>query len=175
MGIDLIGEGGIATRAILTFAAARASAYEHADAPAPAAGPIDGAAPFFAAGRGPNFNHHFDVRLAGGHALVSRSQPEILVWLRHRDANAGVGEAALIALGDVAPPAAMAMFSAPAPLSTMTWSLDLVEQPEPDADWFLFSSRGEAVADGYSAQAMGLWTASGKPVILSRQTVALFA
>ena len=74
-----------------------------------------------------------------------------------------------------APPAAMAMFTAFAPISSMTWSLDLVEEPEPDADWFLMSSRGEAVADGYSSQAMGLWTASGRPVILSRQTVAIFA
>ena len=80
-----------------------------------------------------------------------------------------------MALGDVAPPAAMAMFTAFAPISSMTWSLDPVEEPEPDADWFLKSSRGEAVADGYSSQNMGLWTASGRPVILSRQTVAIFA
>jgi acyl-CoA thioesterase len=176
VGVDLIGEQGIATRAILTFAAARASAYEHADAPAPPAGPIEGAPDFFGTGDGgPNFSHHFDTRLAGGHPMISQGQPEILMWLRHRDPAAGVGEAALIALGDVAPPAAMAMFREPAPLSTMTWSLDLVEEAEPDADWFLFSSRGQAVADGYSAQDMGLWSASGRPVILSRQTVALFA
>ncbi|MBX7248715.1 MAG: thioesterase family protein [Caulobacteraceae bacterium] len=176
VGVDMLGEQGLATRAILTFAAARVSAYEHADAPAPAALPLEDGAPFFGGGGGgPNFSHHFDVRLAGGHALVSRAQPEILIWLKHRDPAAGTGEAALVALGDVAPPAAMAMFHEPAPISTMTWSLDLVEEPEPDAEWFLFASRGEAVADGYSAQAMGLWTASGKPVVLSRQTVALFA
>lgn len=175
VGVDLHGEQGLATRAILTFAAPRRSAYEHADAPAPPAGPIEGAEPFFRSGTGgPNFSHHFETRVAGGAVLVSQSQPEILMWLRHKDPGAGVGEAALIALGDVAPPAAMAMFTEPAPLSTMTWSLDLVEEPEPDADWFLFSSRGDAVADGYSSQTMGLWTASGRPAVLSRQTVALF-
>lgn len=174
VGVDLVGEQGLATRAILTFGAARPTAYEHADAPAPKALPIEGGAPFFRVG-GPNFSDHFDARIAGGQALVTQAQPELLIWLRHKDRNAGVGEAALVALGDVAPPAAMAMFTAFAPISSMTWSLDFVEEPEPDADWFLKSSRGEAVADGYSSQNMGLWTASGRPVILSRQTVAIFA
>lgn len=174
VGVDLTGEQGLATRAILTFGAARESAYEHADAPAPAASPIGEGAPFFGPGGGPNFSHHFETELAGGHGLVTQAQPEILIWLKHKDPAAGVGEAALIALADVSPPAAMAMFTAFAPISSMTWGCDLVEEPEPDADWFLMSSRGEAVAEGYSSQAMGLWTASGKPLILSRQTVAIF-
>lgn len=175
VGVDLEGEQGLATRAILTYGAARPTAYEHADAPPPAALPVEDGKPFFRSGGGPNFSHHFEARIAGGQGLVTQAQPELLIWLRHQDPKAGVGEAALVALGDVAPPAAMAMFTAFAPISSMTWSLDLVEEPEPDADWFLMSSRGEAVAEGYSSQAMGLWTASGRPVILSRQTVAIFA
>lgn len=175
VGVDVVGEQGLAARAILTYGAPRPSAFEHADAPIPPAAPLDTAGPFFREGRGgPNFSHHFETRQAGGSRPMSQGQPEILAWMRHKDTAAGAGEAALIALADVSPPAAFAMFSAPAPLSTMTWGLDLVEEAEPDADWFLFLSRGDAVAEGYSSQTMGLWTASGRAVVLSRQTVAVF-
>lgn len=175
VGVDLIGaDGAVGTRAILTYGAPRSSAFEFADAPAPPATPLDEAGPFFREGRGPNFSAHFDTRQAGGSLPMSQGQPEILMWLKHRDPEAGSGEASLIALADVSPPAAFAMFSAPAPLSTMTWGIDLLEEPEPDADWYLFLSRGDAVAEGYSSQTMGLWTASGRAVVFSRQTVAVF-
>jgi hypothetical protein len=69
----------------------------------------------------------------------------------------------------------MALFTRFGPISTMTWSLDVVGLPREDDDgWRLLRSRAETIADGYSTQEMMLWDAGGRPLILARQNVAVF-
>ena len=36
-------------------------------------------------------------------------------------------------------------------------------------------SRDEAVRQGYSGQSMALWDSQGRPILLGRQSVAIFA
>lgn len=177
VGVDLTGEAGLACRAILCFGAARPSNHDHVDLPFPAetSGP-DACPPFFNVPTPPAFSHHFDAALAAGQRPGSATKdPLVRVWLRHRDPQRTDSAVALLALADAIPPAAMLLSKEFAPISTMTWSLDiLTEQPVSDDGWWLLESRAETAQVGYSAQAMTVWGAGGQPVIAARQTVAIF-
>lgn len=174
VGVDLIGEQGLATRAILTFGAARESAVSYADLPRPAVAAPEACELFFPPRAGPGFAGQFEVRMAGGARPLSGQPPEYLLWIRHRD-PAARSLAALIALADTPPPPAMTLFPKFGPISTMTWSIDIVGLPPEDDDgWRLLRSKAETIAEGYSTQEMMLWDADGAPLIAARQNVAVF-
>ncbi len=175
VGVDLVGEQGLATRAILTFGAARESHLAHSDIPCPAVAPPDQLQPFHKDPEAaPGFVRQFDFRVAGGGRPGSGEPPEYLLWIRHRDA-AATSLSALIALADAPPPPAMTLFQRFGPISTMTWSLDVVGLPAQDDDgWRLLRSTAETIGDGYSTQGMMLWDAAGRPLIAARQNVAVF-
>ena len=176
LGADVFGAQGLATHATLCFGARRESALHYGHLPMPAVAPPDQCRPFWS-DYAPVFSQHFDYRKAGGAGpATGASEPRLLIWLRHKDAGAGHAAPALIALADAPPPAAMAMFAAPAPISTMTWSIDLFAAPDeaPQA-WRLIESRADNVGHGYSGQAMTLWTAGGAPLLVARQNVAVFS
>ena len=174
VGVDMTAAAGLAVRAVLTFGAMRQSALDYVSLPAPETlPPAD--CPNFAVGEsGPTFFRHFEVCRAGGSIPVSGAAvPEFLLWVRHRDA-AGVDPlTGLLALADAPPPAALAMFDRFAPISTMTWAVNVVGQPEA-ADWHLISTRAENIKDGYSSQRMVVWGRSGAPLIAAQQNVAVF-
>jgi acyl-CoA thioesterase len=168
------GERGPATRAILTYGAPRESAVSHTLMPMPdVPGPED-SEDFFVFGPGPRFARNFEVRIAAGRRPLAGGDPDFTLWVRHRGADGVRADTALVALGDAPPPAAMIQFAGPAPISSMTWSLDVLALSEPGA-WHLLRSASEWAADGYSAQAMAMWARDGSPVAVGRQTVAIFA
>lgn len=174
--VDLVGEQGVATHGTLTFGAARDSHVAHENVPCPAVAPPDQCEPFHKGDTSlaPSFVRQFDFRVAGGGRPGSGDPPEYLLWIRHRDA-AATSLSALVALADAPPPPAMTLFQRFGPVSTMTWSLDVVGLPDPDDDgWRLLRTRAETVGDGYSTQEMHLWGARGRPLILARQNVAVF-
>ncbi len=177
IGVDLHGESGLATRATLTFAAARDSTLHYSAGQIPEVAKPADCNEFFPGRSGPRFMQHFEIRRAGGHPPISASAtPELLVWIRHRDEAAHAGLLGLIALADALPPAAFAMFTAPAPISTMTWSIEIADLlvAVTNDGWYLMSSLGEYVANGYTGQDMHLWTGAGAQVLMARQTVAIF-
>ncbi|WP_421738686.1 thioesterase family protein [Caulobacter sp.] len=174
MSVDLVGEQGPATHGVLTFGAARESEVSYSQVPCPVVAPAADCELFFPQGGGPGFGGQFEVRMAGGARPLSGQPPEYLLWIRHRD-PAARSLAALIALADTPPPPAMTLFPRFGPISTMTWSLDVVDLPaEDDEGWRLLRSRSETIAEGYSTQEMLLWGADGQPLILARQNVAVF-
>jgi acyl-CoA thioesterase len=177
VGVDLTGEAGLATRAVFTFGAARPSAHAYSNLPMPPVSPPGECGPFFGAFQ-PTFAQHFEVLSAGGaRPATGAEDPYCLVWLRHRDPAARLGLAGLVAIADAIPPAAMARFTSPAPISTMTWMVDVLDDPESlgPQGWLLLSSRAETITHGYSAQPMVLWTQDGRPLVSARQCVAVFA
>lgn len=177
VGVDLEGEAGLATRATLCFGAARASTLDH---PAPRAAhvpPPDACEDFFRhAPPGLGFARHFDGQLAAGAMPFSRAgAPDITLWLRHRDDSLKPSVTALLALADAPPPASFVLFEKPAPISTMTWSLDLLtEELATDDGWWLVRTAADQIANGYSGQTTGIWNARGVPVAAARQNVAVF-
>jgi len=174
--VDCLAGTQLALRAALLFAQPRPSRIAHDFMPArPAVCGPDAAAPIAASAITPAFVGNFEMRLAGGALPVSgAASPELMVWVRHLD-SAGVDPSlALVALGDSLPPAAMACFTEPAPVSSMTWTLDF-PQPAAAGDWFLLRSASQHAADGYSLQDMQIWDEAGQLVLSGRQTVAIYA
>jgi len=174
--VDLIGEQGVATHGVLTFGAARASVLTYGEVPCPAVEPPEACESFFPESRqgAPHFSAQFEVRKAGGTRPLAGGDPEYLLWIRHRDPTA-TSLSALVALADMPPPPAMALFPQFGPISTMTWSLDIVGLPGEDDDgWRLLRTRAETIGEGYSTQEMHLWDRNGRPLVLARQNVAIF-
>jgi acyl-CoA thioesterase len=175
--VDLTGEAGLAARAILSFGFARQSAIAFDHIAMPKVSAIADSKPFFPGEKSIiSFQQHFESRLAGGaRPFTANAEPDMLIWFRHRDEKARHGIVPLIALADAPPPAAMVVFSQPAPISTMTWSLEVLsDAPKTKDGWWLIRSSAETAHQGYSAQPMTIWNSDGKAVIVGRQNVAIF-
>ena len=176
VGADLHGDAGLATRAMLCFAEPRASALAHSAMPPPPAPPPADCEAFprragtcvLAAIRGQ----------AGGWgaAMLVGGRPGAAAVDTPRRGYAARNATALVALADVAPPAAMAMFAAFAPISTMTWSVEMLaaEAAGPSEGWLLLRSAAQTVEAGYSTQIMQIWDEAGRPLISATQCVAVF-
>lgn len=173
---DLLGESGLAARAVFAFGQARASMFDRHFMPPPDLPGPDEAGSFFPPGfEGPVFARNFEARLArGGVSVTSSTEHDHFIWVRHRDPDA-MSTPALLALADMPPPAIMPMFPTFARISSMTWGLNfLTDHPQTDDGWWLLESRAENAAEGYSSQDMVVWNRAGAPVIAGRQSVAIF-
>jgi acyl-CoA thioesterase len=176
VGVDLHGEAGLAVRSLLCFGMRRASAWSHLQVPAPAA-PSPEAVPLSPDyGAAYAFTHNFDVRIVSHERPFASSRaPRILQWWRHGDAAAPDTATSLIALADV-PPGAAAVFAEPLPVSTMTWMVELLaEHPLADDGWRLVDVRADTIVDGYSSESIKIWNRAGVPLMVSRQSIAVFA
>jgi acyl-CoA thioesterase len=174
MGCDLIADGALATRAIYTFGGARTSSLKAIAPRAPKVPTPDECPPLFGA-RKPAFTVHLDQRRAGGEPLGGGAdRGDLLIWVRHATSVAP-SPAALVMLGDALPPASMPRFTGPAIISTMTWAFDLFT-PEQcgGTGWHLIRSTDDGVGDGYAGQAMSVWAECGTPIMIARQSVAIF-
>ncbi len=174
--VEIRSEAEPALRATLMFGAARRSGHRYDALTMPEVAPPDDLADFFNHAAAPVFSAQFEARLAGGARLVSgAATPAMQIWLRHRDRSAPDDVASVIALGDVPPPAAMTMFAGPAPISTATWSLEILKETFLATSWHLIDIVADTVADGYSSQHATLWDEKGNAVLAMRQCVAVFA
>ena len=117
---------------------------------------------------------NFELRFASKSLPVSGSDhPELMAWVRHVDASGVDPTVALLALGDSLPLAVMASFTEFAPVSSMTWTLDIA-QTVVVGEWFLLRSTSQRAGHGYSYQTMEIWSETGKLVLSGSQTVAIF-
>ncbi|MEL7129027.1 MAG: thioesterase family protein [Pseudomonadota bacterium] len=177
VGVDVLGEKGIGARATFVFGTARPGTITHLAAPKqPEISPIDTLEDPFPRGIGPAFMQNFDVKLEFGPPPMSGADAaDIGLWMRHGDREAKDDVTALLAIGDVPPPAAFSLFAGPARMSSMNWSVDvLTDTPQTEDGWWFARHKAETLKDGYSSQAMSLWNANGDPIMLSRQTIAIF-
>jgi acyl-CoA thioesterase len=174
---DLSSEAGFGTHATFTFGADRPSTKSQTRFPMPDVRGPEAVGPHFRdGGARPHFTHHFDMRLASGAPPVSGAEEaDICLWLKAHDGMTGALDVALLALGDAPPPAALSLYDSFTPLSTMTWAIDMMttDLVSPDG-WYLARLKSDAIGGGYSAQSMGMWTSDGRPVLASKQCVALF-
>lgn len=173
---DLIGEDGFAARATFCFGTERSVEHDHAALPMPQVAAPEDCPPYFNWPGQPSFRRHFEGKLAGGAGShTPAAKPEMLVWLRHRDRSADAGLVSLLALADAPPPAAGILFGAPTPLSTVSWSIDLLTSDITTQDgWWFLHCAADAAQAGFSAQSTTFWNASGHPIMVARQSVAIF-
>lgn len=167
---------GVAARATFVFGSARESVIAHDFTPRLEVPPPEACVPFHKTSKPlPGFLGRFEFRSAAGARLFEPDErPEFAVWVRFRDGAGDDPVAALLAIGDALPCAAMANFPKPAPISTMTWQIDLHRAPPTGDGWYLVWSSSEHAADGYSVQNMRIRDPGGLPVASARQVVAIF-
>lgn len=176
-GVDLMAEAGLATRATFCFGLARPSVLSYTNLAAPAVAAPEHCPPFISE-KEPAlaFVQHFDWRLAGGAPpMTPGADPEMLLWVRHHEDSLPPSAVSLLALADAPPPAALVRFSSPAPISTMTWSLEMLDEAiSTDDGWWLIRTSAQTIGAGYSSQAMTVWNAQRLPILAARQSVAIF-
>lgn len=174
---SLVGDGGLAVHAQFCFGADRSLPVSHNAVVSPKAPSVDSCPPYYTWPNRPNFMSHFDGRLAAGaRSGTPGVVPEMLVWLRHRDRSVGNDLVGLIAMADALPPASLIKYAAVPSISTMTWSINLLDPAPASADgWWLVHCAAETLRDGYSSQNTQLWNSDGQPILVARQTVAIFA
>jgi acyl-CoA thioesterase len=167
----------------LCFGNARSSAIDYNALKAPDVAPPE-SYPRFEPPRGsgaPVFFQNFDMRVAGkGMPFSGAKDPDFLTWMRFRadaDVSADVAPAvALICIADAPPSSGVLMFKAPAPISTIAWSLDVVADTPLTKDGFwLVRRRLDFAKDGYSTETITVWNSEREPMMVARQNVALFA
>lgn len=173
---ELTGDAGLATRATFCFGAARQSSVNYSRLTAPDVPEPDACQHFFRRLPGLNFAQHFDGRLAAGNFPFSGADdPTIALWMRHQDVAEPNSMSALVALTDAPPPGALSLFKEMGPISTMTWSIDLLtDKLETTDGWWLIRTEAESVLHGYSSQGTVVFNAARQPVLVSRQNIAVF-
>lgn len=174
IGVDVIGEAGLAARLTFFCGSARETRVTHERILAPAAPPPEGLPMVLKAGQGPTFAANYDIRHVSGGLPFSGGEPEFLMWARMREADGADPLVSLIALADVLPPASMPVFPEFGVISTLSWSFDLDRLPDEADGWYLCAATAESTGEGYSRQSMSVWDASGRRVLAGRQTVAIF-
>lgn len=172
-------EEGVAARAVFAFGATRESKVSHNLLPMPnVPGPSEvGAFRKEGGATRPGFWNNFETRLAAGGKLydLAAPRPEFSTWTRFLDADGADPVTALLAIADCLPPAAMVHFAQPAPISTVTWTVDIAHMPQNFDGWHLLWSSSEQAGEGYSLQNMAMWTDAGELIAVGRQTIAIFA
>lgn len=174
--VRMTGGEGVLAEAIFTFGAARASTLSLSDLPAPDAPDPEALPPYFRNNQGPAFAGNFEMLLAGGLPPMSAAdRGDVTLWMRQRDRKAPDDATNLLALADAPPPAAMSMFTAPKRISSMTWMAEfLTEEIRTEDGWYLARHIAQTARNGYSSQEMRLWNRRREPVMISRQTIAIF-
>ena len=176
--VDVIADGNVTAQSIFAFGKAKESAVHFDDMPMPAARAPEDIPPFFEEGRPrPGFTQNFDMLLAlGGRPISGSDDRSIGLWMRHLDPDAPRDATAILAIGDAPPPAVMSVFKEPIRISSMTWMAEFMTDTitTDPAGWFFAQHTAQLAKDGYSSQSMRLWNRQGKPILVGRQTIAVF-
>jgi len=169
------GEKGLATHSLFCFGAARDSKFNLDFTKAPICPDVENSEDFFKFGPGPAFTQNFECRLArGGRPLSGSDQNEHYIWIRFKE-DVPTSSSALLAIGDMPPPAVLPMIKEFAPISSINWTVNFVDDaPRTDNGWWLMRTCAETAKQGYSSQDMQVWNTDRKLVMTGRQSVAVF-
>ena len=106
----------------------------------------------------------------------STAPAEWLRWVRLNERDGLDPMVELIAVADCLPPAALKLIGRPAPVSSMTWLLNLLgPRPRTEDGWWLLRAATDHASAGSSSQQMAIWNAAGEPIAEQMQSVAVFA
>ncbi len=161
---------------LVSFGAARES-HIVVNGPAPVAMKNkDEAFPLpYVEGVSPVFLRYFDMRWATEHLPFSRSEVGSFGgWIRFKEEGLTMDHSALLALIDAWPPAVLPMYKQPAPSSSLTWTVEFMDEEVINSPWWQFHVETEQGEDGYCVTQGQLWSTEGKLMALTRQTVTIF-
>ena len=127
------------------------------------------------------YKGHSAVSFTQNFELVDRRDDSVgpaewLRWVRLNEREGLDPMVELIAVADCLPPAALKLIGGPAPVSSMTWQLNLLGPAPATTDgWWLLRADTAYARDGSSSQPMHIWNADGQPIAEQMQSVAIFA
>ena len=125
----------------------------------------------------PEFLQHFDVALArGGLPYSGAERAELAGWMRFRDPVGPLDPTAMLGMLDCWPPTVLPMMRTPAPVSTLTWTVQFLEgrSEQRGDDWWQYQADTEASDHGYAQTGARVWDRAGQLMALSQQTIAVF-
>ncbi|OUS31922.1 hypothetical protein A9Q99_02180 [Gammaproteobacteria bacterium 45_16_T64] len=178
MQAEVIQEGGVCCSVLASFGAARESVLSVSAPQRPKVSPPEELSPFvYVEGKTPGFTKNFDMRWAkGARPFSACKDTEHGIWTRFTEPGAA-SILHLIALADIPPPIGISMLSNFAPGSSLTWSLEFVDdiwEAQVD-DWWYIKTELAHMSHGYGHQEYEIWAPDGKPVALGRQVMTVFA
>lgn len=130
----------------------------------------------FIPGVTPSFTRHFSMRwLRGGLPFSGDKLHHAVIEVGLQD-DARTGEEHVLAIADAIPPVALSLLKAPAPGSSLTWTLELLRDRLDDLPLMGWRLDAEMTAgrDGYTSQSVMVWGPGGEAVALSRQCMVIF-
>lgn len=176
--VDVVAESGVTAQSIFAFGARRKSSLHFDDMPKPKTRAPEEIESFFNAdGPRPGFTQNFDMLIENGARPISGSKEKSIgLWMRHLDPDTPQDATAVLAIGDAPPPAAMSMLAVPSRISSMTWMAEFMTDDitTDAAGWYFAQHTAQLAKDGYSSQSMRLWNRDGEPILVGRQTIAVF-
>lgn len=125
----------------------------------------------------PDFISHIDLNVvAGGFPFSGSKHSHTHGFMRLKETPGVMTDAHVILLIDSWPPTVIQQLSKPAPASTMTWQLDMIQESvEMPADgWLAYQVDARQAHNGYAHSEANIWDSEGRLLALSRQTVAVF-
>jgi acyl-CoA thioesterase len=170
---DIVSEAGLGFRATFVFMSDQPSRIDLGGRlesshrpPAPDAKLYTGPDEFFTG----NFNF-LDLK------EEAKGEAEWLRWARLRASDGLDPMVQVLAVADALPPAAFKLLGKqPAPISSLTWIVNLLTPTPVTTDgWWLLSAQSDHAKNGCSSQSMMLWNADGQPIAQGMQSVAIFA
>ena len=169
---DVESEAGLGLRATFVFMGPVESEVDHRVGQPPAFARPSGETTTFS-GKAPFFTQNFEFLDRRDDTL---GPAEWLRWVRLKERDGLDPMVELIAVADCLPPAAFRLLGGPAPVSSMTWLLNVLgPQPRTDDGWWLLRASTDYAVAGSSSQLMGIWNSDGEPIAEQMQSVALFA
>lgn len=120
-----------------------------------------------------HFISNYEIRRAQdtsgpGNPLVRR-------WFRLREETGLDPVSNMILIGDTLPPGSMRAMQRQGPLSSINWSLNILDPQAKTRDgWWLAETASDHADHGYSSERLRLWNADGTLVMVGQQAAAIF-
>ena len=130
----------------------------------------------FIDGLTPQFLQHFQMRWLKGALLYTGTPASSAVIGVGMKEDVAATEEHLLAIADAPPPLALSYLSAPAPGSSMSWTMEMLTEsvPELPVRGYRLDAELLAAGGGYTSQSVTIWGPHGEPIALSRQSMVVF-
>jgi len=174
----IVQNGEVLAIMLASFGSGRPSRIEVRPAPAPAFAPAgEGRRLPYMPGVMPEFLQKFDMEWAvGALPYAGSDESDLGGWVRFSEPTGKPTAAHIAALVDSWPPSVIGMYPAPAPNSSLTWTLELMDADLGDDGqaWWQYLAETDIASNGYAHISARLWRADGTLVAIGRQTASIF-
>ena len=163
---------------LASFGGGRPSQIEVPPAAAPVFTPLgQGRMMQYIPGVVPEFLQRFNMEWAvGPMPYVGSDESSLGGWVRFSEPAGKPTAAHIAALVDSWPPSVIGMYKTPAPNSSLTWTMELmdIDLSNDGQAWWQYLAETDIAHNGYAHISARLWRADGTLAVISRQTASIF-